>query len=89
MAQYSEKDKISKSNQDPRQTLKDKEGLEKIMSTKSQHFEPGTWVVYKNERFLLLCYRPSDGKMVIDNERTTLALDTYACDRRRNRHATL
>lgn len=50
----------------------------------SQHFEPGTWVVYKNERFLVLCYRESDGRMVIDNERTTLSLNTYSMQWRKH-----
>ena len=45
---------------------------------KSQHFEPGTFVTYKNTRYLLLCYRESDGKMILDNENETLALDTYS-----------
>lgn len=53
-------------------------GTDKILSKKSEHFEPGTFVIYMGERFLILGYRPSDGKMVIDNERATLALNTYS-----------
>lgn len=70
--------KISKKNQDPNQVHEDKVGLDRLASVKSQHFEPGTHVIYNNKRYLLLCYRESDGKMVLDNEDETLALDTYS-----------
>jgi len=72
--------KISKSDQDPHQTDKDKTEIEKILSRRSRHFEPGTFVTYKNKRYLLLCYRASDGKMVLDSgiDGETLALDTYS-----------
>lgn len=47
-----------------------------------QHFRPGTWVVMNNERFLVLCYRESDGMLILDNERTTIAVDAYFMHRR-------
>lgn len=67
--------KVSKRDQDPHQTDEDKTEIDKILSKKSRHFEPGTWVVINNERFLVLCYSPIDGKMVLIPERTTLTLD--------------
>lgn len=70
--------KISKKNQDPRQIHADHEGIKKILSKKSQHFEPGTWVMLDGERYLLLCYRESDGKMVLDNEKTTIAVVSHS-----------
>jgi len=70
--------KISKKDQDPNQVARDREALATLLSKPSQHFEPGTMVMYKGERYLLLCYRESDGKMVLDNERATHALDTYS-----------
>jgi hypothetical protein len=70
--------KISKKNQDPNQVHEDKIGIDRLLSKKSQHFEPGTFVIYKNKRYLLLCFRESDGRMVLDSEDETLALDTYS-----------
>lgn len=81
------RNKISKSNQDPNQVHKDAAALLDILSKKSQHFEPGTFVVINNKRYLLLCYRESDGKMVLDNEDETLAVVTHSMSWRKSERA--
>lgn len=45
--------KISSSDLPPHQTDDDRTALQKFLSKKSQHFEPGTWIVRDNVRGLV------------------------------------
>lgn len=52
--------KISKSDQDPNQIDKDREGLANMLSKRSQHFTTGSFVIWNNVRGEIL-EQVSDG----------------------------
>lgn len=74
--------KISKSDQPPGQIDKDREQLLGLLARKSQHFEPGTFVMFDGERYRVRGYL--NDEMVLGNEYRTIAVKAYSTQWRKN-----